>query len=318
MYIRTTNLGTSNLMKTAILSAQSKYYDLAAEASSGKKVTKPSDDATAAVNILNTNTKLNQINGYQDNMSLAQNELNVLDDSLSSVTDSLQKAKDLTTQAANGSCSQSELDNIKIQIDQILQNVTDLAKTQYNGNYIFSGTSTSTPTYDTDTAGNITYKGDGKSRYVQIADGVSEAINLPGDQIFGSYTAAIPDNPSTVGVDESKPATGTGIIGNLKLLSDALGAGDTTKIRSSLDALATNVDDVSTERTKFASVTQRFEMTTNSNSTMTTQLKSYRSEMQDADLSTVLTDLATQKTALEATMSVSSTLLSKTTLLDYM
>lgn len=311
MYIRTTNLGTSEAMKAAILSAQSRYYQLAEEASTQKKISKPSDDATAAVNILNTNTKLNQLSGYSDNMKLAQNELNVLDDSFASVTDSLQNANDLVTQAANGTCSQDELDNINIQIKQILANVIDQSNTQYNGNYIFSGTSTGTQTYTTDASGNISYQGDDFNRTVQISDGVTENVNVPGNKIFGSYTAEQAGPPIV-------PASGTGIIGSLKLLSDALAKGDTTTIRSSMDSLQKNIDDVSVQRTTFASVTQRFEMTQNSNDNMTVQLKSYRSSLQDADLTQVLTDLAAQKVALQATLSVTSSLQSKVSLLDYM
>lgn len=311
MYIRTTNLSSTESMKLNILQSQSKYYQLSEEASSGKKISKPSDDATAAVNILNTNTKLNQLNGYTDNMKLAQNELNVLDDSFASVTDALQSANDLATQAANGSCSQDELDNINIQVKQILANVIDLSNTQYNGNYIFSGTSTGTQTYTTNANGDIAYNGDDNNRTVQIADGVNENINVPGDKIFGSYTSAKVGPPAVT-------ASGTGIIGTLQLLSDALAKGDSNTIRSSMDSLQSNLDDVSLQRTTFASVTQRFEMTQNSNDNMTIQLKSYRSSLEDADLSQVLTDLSAQQVALQATMQVTSKVLSETSLLNYM
>lgn len=308
MYLRTTTLGTNDLMTNYILSSESNYNDLAVEASTGKRVLKPSDDATATVNILNTNTKTNQLNGYLNNMKLAQNDLNVLDDSLASTTTALQKANDLAVQASNGTCSDEELDNIKTQIDQILQNVLDIANTKYNGNYIFSGTKTSTETYTTDTAGNITYNGTPQSgsyqRYVQIADGVKEQTNVSGDQLYGSYDATT--------------KTGTGIIGTLKALSNALGSYDKTGISSSLDSLTSDLSNVSAIRTQFAGITNRFTMTTESTNTMLTQLKSYKSSLQDADLSSVLTELSAQQLALKATMSVSSNVLSKTSLINYM
>lgn len=360
MYIRTTTLGTSNMMTSYLLSAESKYNQLAEEASSGKKVTKPSDDSSAAVNILNTNKKLNQLSGYTDNMKLAQNELDVLDNTLASTTDQLEKANDLAVQAANGTCSQDELNNIKIQIDQILGNVQDLANTQYNGNYIFSGTKTATPAYQTDASGNIVYNGTPKTgayqRYVQIADGVNETVNTTGDQVFGYYKLAdsTPTNPNpktvttnpsdvegttftkstdadgnpitvitAVTIDKAKNETTTtvtnasGILGDLKMLSNALGKGDNTQIRASLDSLTNDQNTVSVVRTSFASVSQRFDMTISSNNNMTTQLKEYRSSLQDADLAEVLTNLATQQTALQASMSVTSKILGMS-LLDYM
>lgn len=306
MYIRTTTLGSSTMMTNYLLKAESHYNQLAEEASSGKKSVLSS---SAAVNLLNTNQKLNQLNGYNDNMSLAQNELNVLDNTLSSVTDQMQKANDLAVQASNGTCSQDELNNIKIQIDQILQNMQDLSNTQYNGNYIFSGTKTTTEAYKTDSStGDITYQGTPKDgqykRYVEIADGVSDAINVSGDQIFGSYTSGT--TPS-----------GSGILGDLKMLSNALGKGDNTAIRSSLTSMGTDLNNISEVRTTFASVSQRFDMTTNSNTNLITQLKEYKSSLEDVDLSQTMTSLSSQYYSLQASMSVTSQML-KMSLLNYM
>lgn len=350
MYIRTTTLGSSTMMTNYILQGESKYNQLAEEASSGKKSVLSS---TAAVNLLNTNQKLNQLSGYNDNMSLAQNELNVLDDTLSSTTDQLQAANDLAVQAANGTCSQDQLNNIKIQIDQITQNMQDLSNTQYNGNYIFSGTNTSTQTYTTDPiTGDITYNGTPQTgqyqRYVQIADGVSEVINAPGDQVYGSYntkTAIADTKPgdvagtttntttdangnkvttiTTIALDAgtnkttTTTQTATGILGSLKLLSNALGSGDNTAIRSSLDSLQTEQNVVSTVRTNFASVSQRFDMTTSANNTLTTQLTQYKSSLEDVDLAQTLTQLSAQQYSLQASMSVTSQMMGLS-LLNYM
>lgn len=306
MYIRTTTLGSSTMMTNYLLKAESQYNQLAQEASSGKKAVLSS---SAAVNLLNTNQKLNQLNGYNDNMSLAQNELDVLDNTLSSVTDQLQKANDLAVQAANGTCSQDELNNIKIQIDQIAQNMQDLSNTQYNGNYIFSGTKTTTAAYKTDSStGDIIYQGTPKDgqykRYVEIADGVSDAINVSGDQIFGSYTGGT-------------TPTGSGILGDLKMLSNALGKGDSAAIRSSLDSMGKDMNKVSEVRTTFASVSQRFDMTTNSNTNLITQLTEYKSSLEDVDLSQTMTNLSSQYYSLQASMSVTSQMLSMS-LLNYM
>jgi len=323
MDIRTTTLNTAQSMTNYISKGESRYYELAQQASSGIKIAKPSDDPSASKQILDINSTLSGLNSYLDNMKTAQTELNTLDDTLSSVTDLIQKASDLATQAANGTYSQDDLDNIKTQIDEILNSVIDLSNTDYNGKYIFSGTATSTLTYTTDVDGNIVYNGTDTStnaykRYVTISDGVSVAINAKGDNIFGSYTEAIPDDPGTVGIDETAPATGTGIIGTLKLLSNALAAGDIDEISASLNSLDNSLNTVSATRTTFASVSNKFELTESTIDAAITNLKSRKSDLQDADLTEVLTDLSTQKLALEASYSVTSQMLSKVSLLDYL
>ena len=312
MYVRTTTLGTNLSMLNYIKSGESRYYDLALQASSGSKLAKPSDNPAAAKSVLNMNVQLTQLKSYLDNMSTAQSELDVSDDTLSSLSDSIEKANNYALQAANGTYSTSDLATLKSQIDQITENVVDLANTKYNGNYIFSGTSTTTPPYKIvkNAAGTITsidYSGTPKTgdyqRRVTISDGTTATINTTGDQVFGSYNAGTGDN--------------TGLLGNLVSLSNALATNDQTAISASITNFETNSDTALSTRTKFAAVTQRFELTTNSINTTITQLTSYKSDLEDADLAPVLTELSAQKTALQATMSITSQLLNGTSLLDY-
>lgn len=309
MYIRSTTLGTTNSIINSILTSQTKYDNLSAQASSGLKVSKPSDDPTATKSILNINAKLSQLNSYLTNMSTTQTELDTQDSTLSSLNDLIQNASDLATQAANGTYSQTELNAMKTQVDSILNSVLDLGNTQFNGKYIFSGTNTSTPTYKVETNGSITYQGTPSSgdyqRYVQVSDGVSVPINSTGEQIFGgSYNATT--------------NTGTGLIGTLKTLSNALGSGNSTAITSSLDSLTTSLDAASLARTKTAAVTSQFKITQNSINTTITNLTGYKSDLEDIDLSTVLAKLASAQVAMQATMSTSAKTLSSLNLLNYL
>lgn len=350
MYVRTTNLGVSDTLIQYMLNASSKYNELSVEASSGKKVAKPSDDAVAATNILKTSASLDKLNGYLSTMSTAQTELNTLDDSLTSLTKAIQNATDLATQASNGTYSTTDLQNIKSQVDSILSSVIDTANTQYNGKYIFSGTATSTQTYTTDaTTGAITYQGSNTStndyqRTVAIADGVTVPLNAAGDKLFGSYvvttaptvsntvpfaTGDVAGTTTTTTFDASgntittvkvvtisggntttdttvSTGVGTGIIGTLKTLSNALAVGDNTTINASLDKLSNCLDTATSVQTQFASISNRFQITENSDNTAITQLKEYKSNLEEADLSSVLSDLATQKVALDATYQVTS------------
>lgn len=320
---RITMLGTSNSMLNYIVSGESKYYDLSEDAASGEKVRKPSDDPFASKSILDVNSQINKLNNYLDNMSIAQNELDVFDDAMSSLTNLVEKATDLTVQAPNGSYSNEDMDYIKIQIDTIIQSVVDLANTQYNGNYIFSGAATSTKTYVTDsTTGDITYQGTPETgsyqRYTTISDGITVAINTTGDQVFGSYKAAIPDDPATTSVNESAPEVAVGLLGTLQKISNALGDYDQAAVSDCLSGLDTALDTVSVARTKFASISNRFQITQDSIDTSITQLKAYKSDLQDADLSEVLSKLTAQETALQATYSITSKLLSGSSLLDYL
>lgn len=355
--MRITTLGTSTTMLNYILGAESKYYDLSQEAASGLKVSKPSDDPSAAKSLINIKGQLSQLNGYLENMSTTQNELNVLDDSMDSLTGLVNNATSLATEASSGTYSAKNMDNIKVQVDQIIQSVVDTANTQYNGTYIFAGAAVGTKPYTvtTNASGEITavtYNGTTAAgnyqRYTTISNGVNVPINTTGDQAFGSYlqnSVSAPTQPTDVagtqittttdvngnlvttvvtteisggGTTTVTTGTGTGIIGTMVGLSKSLGSHTQKAVGDTLDGLNTALDVASVTRTKFASVSNKFEITQNSINTTITQLKAYRSDLEDADLAQVLSDLTAQKTALDATYSVTSGLLSKTSLLNYM
>lgn len=311
--IRVTNLGTSESMLGYITTSSSKYNKLAEEASSNYKVTKPSDDPEATGSLLDINTQLEKLSGYLSNIKSSQTELSSLDSNLSSVTDLIQSATDLATEAANGTYSNTDMDNIKKQVDQIVNGLIDLANTQYDGKYLYSGAATSTKAYTTttDVSGNITaitYNGTPSTsdyqRTVTISDGVTVTTNTTGDQVFGSY-------------DSADPTKTKGLFGTLMTLSTALGAHDKTTTNSCLTGLSTALDNTSATRTTFASLSNRFDLTSSSINTTVTNLTAHQSDLQDADLSQVLADLSTQQTALQASYNVFSTV-SKMSLLNYM
>jgi flagellin-like hook-associated protein FlgL len=70
--------------------------------------------------------------------------------------------------------------------------MVDLANTEYNDNYIFSGANTKTLTYTVDEKGNILYNGTLHTnpdyiRQTEVSEGVFEVINTTGDKVFGYY-----------------------------------------------------------------------------------------------------------------------------------
>lgn len=311
--IRTTNLTTSDTMLNYIMTNQAKYNEAAEMSSSGKKLTQPSDNAYDAISVLNVNKQLSQLDGYVSNMKLGTNELNVLDQTEASITTQLQRANDLAIEASNQANSPEALSNIKIEIDQIIQNLKSLGNTNYNGSYIFAGTQTSTAPFQdvTDASGNVTgmtYTGTpadkAYQRYIQISENVVSPINVPGDTLLGSY------DPVT--------KTGQGVFKTLSELSEALGAQDTTTIRNSIDQIQSGLNDTANTRTKFGSIVQRFDMTQASIASTVLQLKDYKSSLADVDLSEAATQLASQKIALQATLSVAAQTLQGNSLLNYL
>ena len=171
---------------------QFNFNKLTAQLSSGSKIINLSDDPIASVNIMNTTKQLGQIETFEQNVGMASAELSALDDLLTLANGYLNTAWDKAIQANNQTYGKSSLKALKVEIDEITKTMVDLANTEYNDNYIFSGANTKTLTYTIDKDGNIVYNGTPYTnpdyvRQTEVADGVFEVINTTGDKVFGHY-----------------------------------------------------------------------------------------------------------------------------------
>lgn len=181
-----------NQLTEAMKINQANFNKLTAQLASGNKIMDLSDDPIASVNILNTNKQLGQIQTFEQNVGMASAELSALDDLLDLANGYLSTAWDKAIQANNQTFTEGSLKALKVEIDEITKTMVDLANTEYNDNYIFSGANTKSITFTMDEDGNIIYNGTPQDnpdyvRQTEVADGVFEVINTTGDKIFGYY-----------------------------------------------------------------------------------------------------------------------------------
>jgi flagellar hook-associated protein 3 FlgL len=157
--------------------------------SSGKQLTKPSDDPFAASRALLYRTGLDANKQYQTNVNEAKSWLDASDTALSQLGDSSSRARELILRGANGTNSQVERDAIAQELDQIADSVKTVANTQYAGRYIFSGTTTQTAPFTV--GGADTYLGDSAAINREIGQNVQVPVNVTGDTVVSPLLAAI-------------------------------------------------------------------------------------------------------------------------------
>lgn len=181
-----------NLLITDIQRNQANFDKLTAQLASGHKITSITDDPIAAVNIVNTNRQLGQIETFNQNVAMGMQELATLDDLMKLASGYLSSAWDKAVQANNQTYGEGSLKALKAEIDEDIKTMVDLANTEYNDNYIFGGANTKLIPYNIDENGNIIYNGtpyndENYVRKTEVADGVFETINTTGDKVFGYY-----------------------------------------------------------------------------------------------------------------------------------
>jgi len=264
--------------------AQANEQQLSTELSSGVSITSLSQNPVASgENVLLLN-QIQQDDSFTQSSSLVTSQLQVADSTLGSVVTQLTQAISLATSANNGTMNVSDVKSIGNQLSGILDEVQSLANTNYQGQYIFAGGQTSTTPFTT-SSGATTYDGDEDTNYLETPNGQKIQLNVPGDQIFLS--------------------SGTNsVFGALNsLIADySTGTVDASQAISDTESLGTALSFVSQQRVTIDNSISQLGSASDAMTNEQTQLIAAQTNLMQADVAQVSTQLSlseTQQTALE-------------------
>lgn len=174
-------------LAVALNRSQATNQHLAEELSSGVRVNSLGEDPIAAgQNVLLLN-QIQQDDTFTQSANLVTGRLQVADSALGSAVTQLTQAISLATSANNGTRNANDVQAIAKQLIGIRDEIVTLANTSYQGQYIFSGTQTASPPFSTSTTTNpavTSYSGDSNVTYLRTPNGQRIQLNVPGDQIF--------------------------------------------------------------------------------------------------------------------------------------
>jgi flagellar hook-associated protein 3 FlgL len=252
------------------------------EASSGLSVNTLSDYPVAAGELVINRAQLADVDQFSYSVSTVQGSLNTADSALNSVVSSLTQAISVGTEAGGGTLSSSELQALAQQITQIQQQVVGLANTTYQGNYVFAGTAVTTQPYvsSATSPSGIKYVGNPNTNNVEVGEGQTATINLPGSQIFD--------------------ASGADVFQSLTDLSNAIQSGNQNSVSSAISEVQSSLNNVIAQRSLYGDTLQQL----NSDSTNLTQeqltLQQFQTSLIGANAAQVATNLSQAQTTLQA------------------
>ena len=156
------------------------------EASTGLKIQEASDDPIAAAKTLKYRSVIAKIEQYQSNAADATSWMKVTENTLESLTDTVQQIRDLTSQASSDILDDTELDAISAEVSELKNTILELMNTQYAGRYIFGGYATdeapfaeTTASYTDETSGETTTLStiSFKNSYLSLGGVVSSSVD---------------------------------------------------------------------------------------------------------------------------------------------
>jgi flagellar hook-associated protein 3 FlgL len=267
------------------------------EISSGQKLNSLSDNPAAAATLVNLKMESGSNTQYLQNISSLTGSLNVADSTLSSVVEALTSAQTLGVEGGSGTVNAQNQQAIAMQVQGIQQQIMGLANTSYNGQYLFSGTKTTTPPYvaDSTAASGVTYNGNDNSNSVEISEGQAMPTSLPGSQLFSN---------AKTNVFQSLQDLYTALTTNTNI------PGATAEVQNALNY-------VSTQQTFYGNSVDRLNNAQSFLTQQQTQLTETEGNMVDADMATAVTNLTQSETTQQALLAAGGKI-SQSDLFDYL
>jgi len=271
------------------------------QASSGKKISRPSDDPVTAVRGMFYRSSLNEIDQYKKNTSDGLSWMTATDEALDEVTSVLHRVKELTVQGLNGSNGDADRQAIAAEINQLKEHLGEIANTQMSGKYVFAGTDTNQPPYRADSqvpGSPLEFRNQNQEVLeLQVGQSNNVQINVLGVNVFNN--------------------DGTG--GLFKVLDDLVADFQTANGGSSehLAKLEGQLDNLLKERSELGARMNRMELSMSRVEGLELSTTSMLSKEEDVDISKVIINLKTQENVQRAALSVGASII-QPSLVDFL
>lgn len=258
------------------------------ELSSGKSILKPSDNPYGASRAIDLQSQLDGLSAYTASAQDGISWENTASGAMSNMSQLAQRARELIVQAANGTYNQGDRNTIATEIEQLAETVKQDANTQYGGQYVFSGTATTTVPYPQ--GESDAYQGNAGTVTRAIGPNSSVSVSTNISSLLGGGEAASDGKLLDVLSSAAKHLReGT---------PEAIGALSS----SDLKGLDTNIEALTQLQAQAGSVTEQLQTAVSRIEALQTTISQTLSNTQDVDFAKASIDYSNQQAAYDAAL----------------
>lgn len=288
---------TQSMLSSNSLRNLSKSYDRLGvyqnQVSTGKKITKPSDDPVVAMKGMTYRSNLREVQQYKRNLSELYLWMENSEAGMEQANNAIQRIRELVVQGKNGTYSDEDKQAIAREIEQLKDDLITVANTKVAGRYIFNGTDVGTQPVAPGNPPTVSHNTD--DYLVEISRGIKLKGNV---------------NPANVFSQD--------LFDTIQQIQDNLdgiaGAKDLDTLLGDLDRA---IDTFSAERSELGARYNRLEMVENRIDLQEVVSSRILSDNEDADLERVITDLTVQESVHRAALGVGARII-QPSLLDFL
>lgn len=264
-----------------IMRRQESLYKLNKQMATGHKVNSASDDPAGAHNILTSRSILSAIDQYDSNVDYGLSSLSFTETALDSAKDTLMRLQELAVTAASGLASPEARNQMLSEVNNLREALISIGNSNFEGKFVFAGYKTDTAAFDS--AG--VFQGDANTQQLKISSSGSVAIGVNGGDVFSGASG------------------GVNILQTVTDFATALASNDRDGVLSALTGLENSFNQVSSVVSDIGGRISRLNSAKEDFSAYRLEVRSKLSELEDADITTLISDLRSNQVALEAALS---------------
>lgn len=292
-YTRITTRSMYNSTLSQLQASQTRISRLQSQMSSGKRISKASDDPSGAASAMQMRGELSRYTQYDRNSSDGLAWLGTIDSTLQSMNTSMNRVRQLVVQGSNtGTMSATDRQALATEVSGLRQSLLGAANTTYLGRPVFGGTTSGSVAYDSTGA----YVGDSHVVTRAVGDNQTVRVDITGPEAFSAGGTDVFSLLSKVQTDLTSNTAGL--------------AADLTSIDAVMNQMRTGLSDVGARYS-------RIETLTTDAATRSTDLTSQLSQVEDSDMAQTMTELSMAQTAYQATLQSTAKVI-QPSLMDYL
>ncbi len=287
---RITNQMASQTTLAGIETALDRLDTTQQELSTGKSINQPSDNPSGTSLTLQLNTNLANLTSYSSNVTDGTGWTQASTGALSDIDNAVQRVRELTLEASNGTQSQADMSASANEVNQLIDEIKQDANTQYNGQYVFSGSATTTAPYQS--GSNDSYAGNSNQVTREIGPSTSLTVNANLNGVLGT------------GQTVSGQPAGDGLLLNtLRNIAGDMQSGNTSALSGTdLTNLDSNFNSLTGLEANVGSTTDRLQMAASRITALQNSATDTLSSTQDADMAQTEINFSTEQAALTAAL----------------
>lgn len=256
--------------------------------SSGLRLEFPSDNPTAAGELMRASSSLRVLDQYRENLSTARSRLHMEDDVLGQLSDILIRSKELAISQAGSTASARTRSVAAEEIRRIRSFIVELGNRRYGEAYLFGGDYADVPPLAG--SGLDPARPPVASARVEGGPGAFYTLNHGAKEIFAD----------------------SGVLAALEGLEAALEANEEEGIRNAIGALDQCFHQVQNLIGDLGARMNQVDLALHNLQALKLNLEALRSDLQDADIAEAITKLVNRQTAYQAAMMATARMMEST------